>query len=95
VRVAANKKGAEYGDHLLGVNLMRHAFHPDKGPLSNKALVKSEREAEQHLFAAAIGHAKNPGSHRDMAMRPDEAARLVVFASHLLDIVEHRSTQGA
>ena len=44
-----------------------------------------------HLFAAAIGHAKNPTSHRDVAMTALEAARLIVFASHLFEIVERRS----
>jgi hypothetical protein len=90
VRKAANAKGASYADDLVGITLMRKAFHPDVGPLRNTALVAAEREAEMHLFAGAIGHAKNPASHRDVVLSPEEAARLVVFASHLLDIVEQR-----
>jgi len=31
------------------------------------------------LFAAAIGHAKHPTSHRDVAMTALEAARLIVL----------------
>jgi hypothetical protein len=88
VRKAANAKGAGYADSEIGTPLMRKAFHPDTGPLSNKALVPAEREAEMHLFAAAIGHAKNPASHRDFAISAPEAARLIVFASHLFSIVE-------
>ena len=62
---------------------MRKAFHPDTGPLTDKALVAAEREAEMHLFAAAIGH-------RTVPMTALEAARLIVFASHLIDIIERR-----
>jgi hypothetical protein len=91
VRNTANAKGAGYSDSEVGTPLMRKAFHPDTGPLSDKALVPEEREAEMHLFAAAIGHAKNPTSHRDVAMTALEAARLFVFASHLFDIVERRA----
>ena len=91
VRNTANAKGAGYADSEVGTPLMRKAFHPDTGPLADKALVAAEREAEMHLFAAAIGHAKNPTSHRDVAMTAPEAARLIVFASHLFDIVERRA----
>lgn len=70
---------------------MRTAFDSNTGPLSDKALVVGERESEAHLFAGAIGHAKNPPSHRDVNLTRQEAARLIVFASHLLSIVEQRS----
>jgi uncharacterized protein (TIGR02391 family) len=91
VRKTANAKGAGYPDDLVGVSLMRKAFHPNDGPLRDENLVSGEREAEAHLFGGAIGHAKNPGSHRDVTLAPQEAARLVVFASHLLSIVERRA----
>lgn len=90
VRQTANAKGAGYADSEVGTTLMRKAFHPETGPLADKTLVVAEREAEMHLFAAAIGHAKNPTSHRDVAITALEAARLIVFASHLFDIVERR-----
>jgi uncharacterized protein (TIGR02391 family) len=91
VRKAANRKGADYPDDVLGINLMRKAFHPDTGPLSDMSRVAGEREAEMHLFCGAIGHAKNPASHRDVEPTPQQAARLIVFASHLLSIVEQRA----
>jgi Protein of unknown function (Hypoth_ymh) len=91
VRTAANGKGAGYPDDLVGTTLMRKAFHPDSGPLTDVSLVMSEREAEMHLFSGAIGHGKNPPSHRDVEPAPQEAARLIVFASHLLSIVDRRS----
>jgi hypothetical protein len=91
VRKAANAKGAGYPDSDVGTTLMRKAFHPDTGPLADKSLVPAEREAEMHLFSGSIGHAKNPTSHRTVAMTAPTAARLIVFASHLIDIVEQRA----
>lgn len=90
VRGAANAKGAGYKDSEVGTTLMRKAFHPESGPLTNSELVVGEREAEMALFAGAIGHAKNPTSHRDVSMSAPEAARLIVFASHLYGLVEQR-----
>lgn len=90
VRNAANEKGAGYKDSEVGTSLMRKAFHPEGGPLTNPELVVSEREAEMSLFAGAIGHAKNPTSHRDIEIAAPDAARLIVFASHLFCLVEQR-----
>jgi hypothetical protein len=74
---------------------MRTAFHPETGPLSDMTLVTAERDSEMQLFAAASGHAKNPPSHRDVNLTRLEAARLIVFASHLLAIVEQRASASA
>jgi hypothetical protein len=70
---------------------MRKAFHSETGPLSDLNAIKSERDAVGHLFAGAIGHAKNPTSHRNVSNTVEEAARLIVFASYLLGAVEERS----
>jgi uncharacterized protein (TIGR02391 family) len=95
VRHAANAKGAGYPDDLVGVPLMRKGFHIDTGPLTDKELVPAEREAMQALFAGAIGHAKNPNGHRDVAVKAETAARLIIFASHLLDLVDERTAVPA
>ena len=87
----AVRKAATYSDSLVGRELMQKAFHPENGPLRSKTLMSSEREAEMFLFSGAIGHAKNPASHRDVNLTREQAARLIVFASHLLEIVEQRS----
>ena len=79
----AVRKAAGYQEGELGVPLMRKAFHPDTGPLTDKTVVVAEREAMASLFAGAIGAAKNPASHRDVEMSRIEAARLIVFASYL------------
>ena len=90
IRKAANAKGAGYADSEVGTSLVRKAFHPDAGPLRDPNLIPAEREAEMHLFSGAIGHAKNPGSHRAIAVTAQEAARLIIFASYLFDLAERR-----
>ena len=70
---------------------MRNAFHPLTGPLTDMSAVTAEREAIMHLFSGAIGHAKNPTSHRHVVIAAAEGARLIIFASHLLDIAEARA----
>lgn len=89
VEVAVRKAGG-YPNDLVGTALMQKAFHPETGPLRDKWAVAAERQAEMFLFAGAMGHAKNPPSHRDVAMDRVQAVRLIAFASHLLHIVEIR-----
>jgi uncharacterized protein (TIGR02391 family) len=87
----AVRTACHYPDDLVGRALMQKAFAVSDGPLRNEDLVPAEREAEVFLFAGAIGHAKNPTSHRTVRLSREEAARLIVFASHLLAIVEERA----
>lgn len=78
-----------HGDY--GVDLMRAAFHPDTGPLTNQKSVKAEREALSHLFAGAVGAYKNPVSHRGGVLSElQDAQDQVALASHLLRIVDAR-----
>ena len=76
---------------LIGVDLMRKAFHAHDGPLTDLAAPKAEREALAHLFAGAIGSYKNPHSHRNVTIEAQEASEMIILASHLLRIVEQRA----
>jgi uncharacterized protein (TIGR02391 family) len=90
VREAANAKGGKYTDNDLGADLMRRAFHPQTGQLTDMNAVVPERESIAHLFHGAIGHAKNPASHRNVVHTAADAARLIVFAGYLLELVQSR-----
>jgi len=85
VRNAGNFQSEDYG-----VPLMRKAFDPETGPLSDKSLPKSEREALSHLFSGAIGSYKNPHSHRSVEINSEEAVEMINLASHLLNIVDSK-----
>lgn len=88
VRDASESSNTDYG-----IKLMRKAFHPDNGALTNQNQPKAEREATQHLFAGAIGLYKNPPSHRNISVTAEEAVEMIMFASHLLRIVDSHSSQ--
>lgn len=75
----------EYTNNDLGVDLMRKAFHPEMGKLTNTYATKAEKENMMHLFSGAIGLFKNPVSHRDVAgISPEFAADVIHFSNLLL-----------
>jgi len=87
VEVAVRKTGG-YTETDYGTDLMSKAFHEDNGDLTDKSQQKAERRARYFLFAGAIGSYKNPGSHREVEITAEEAAEVIIFASHLLRIVD-------
>jgi len=89
VEVAVRAAG-EYADTDLGVGLMRKAYHPETGPLTDMTAPTAEREARFYLFVGAIGAFKNPPSHRRVDHQAEETAALLMFASLLLRIVDDR-----
>ena len=72
----------------VGVKLIRKAFHPENGPLTDYDLPMAEREAFCNYIAGAFGYYKNPCSHRDVEMDFISAFERIVIASDLLKVIE-------
>lgn len=88
VEVRVRKK-AGLSDDLIGINLMREAFHPERGKLTDMEILPAERQSISDLFAGSIGSFKNPSSHREVKLNnPSEAAEIILFANYLLRLVD-------
>ena len=88
----AVRDAAGLGNNLVGVNVMREAFKPQTGPLSDTTTEGGEQVATMELFAGAIGAFKNPNSHRAVDYDdPEEVAEIIQLADLLLKIVRRRT----
>lgn len=72
-----------------GMRLIRKAFHPESGPLTDTKLPKAERESFSNYIAGAFGFYKNPCSHRDVELNFQTAFDRIVVASDLLKTIEN------
>jgi uncharacterized protein (TIGR02391 family) len=89
---------AKLPNDLIGVALMRQAFNPTSGPLTDASHEGGERQARSDLFSGAIGSFKNPTSHRPVTYTdPTEASEVVLLADLLMRILDslERSTPNS
>jgi len=82
------RRKAKLSNSFYGVDLIKEAFRPQDGLLTDKKAVPSERNALFNLFMGSIGYFKNPPSHRDINPdSPGEAVEIIFFANYLLRLV--------
>jgi uncharacterized protein (TIGR02391 family) len=88
----AVRTAAGLGTEFIGVKLMRTAFAPEGGQLTDMTAEGGERVGRMELLAGAIASYKNPHSHRDVNLDdPYEALEIIFLANHLLRIVDGRA----
>ena len=87
VEVAVRKAGG-YEENDRGTDLMRKAFNVDTGNLTDQSRLPAVKQAMSDFLAGAIGLYKNPSSHHEVEFAPEEAAEIIIIASHLLRIVD-------
>ena len=90
--IIREKAGLSNEDH--GVKLIRKAFHPETGTLTDKSLPFSERESMANYIAGAYGVHRNPSSHRKVKLTFVEAFERIVVASNILNMIEARFSQS-
>jgi uncharacterized protein (TIGR02391 family) len=86
----AVREAASLPQKQVGTKLMQTAFGQG-GSLRDPDADTAEEDGLMHLFIGAMGSYKNPHSHRNVAMEDaSEAIEIVMFASHLLRIIDAR-----
>jgi len=85
-----------YDPKDFGEPLMKKAFDPDTGPMGDRDTSKpvKERAGLQTLFIGAMNAYRNPVSHRTPMLELEEAKDQLLLASHLLRIVDARSSKS-
>jgi uncharacterized protein (TIGR02391 family) len=73
----------------IGIKLIRKAFNPETGDLTNYELPIPEREAFANYIAGAFGYYKNSCSHRNIKLDFISTFDRIAVTSDLLKIIEN------
>lgn len=73
---------------IFGERLLKKAFNPDDGILTNHKLPKPERSALLNYITGAFSFYRNSSSHRDIELDFVAAFDRIAVASDLLKIIE-------
>jgi uncharacterized protein (TIGR02391 family) len=80
---------AGFGDEMIGVDLMTHAFRLTGGPLTDPAAVRGEQVGVMNFFQGAYAVLRNPAGHREVNYDDvTEASEAVATASLLMRILD-------
>ncbi len=93
VEVAVRNAG-EYTEEDCDVELMEKAFHPENGKLTLATQTEGEKQATLALFTGAMGLYKEPSCHRNLGISAEKASEAIIFASHLLKIVDFKISES-
>lgn len=73
---------------MFGEHLLKKAFNPDEGVLTNYKLPKSERFAFLNYITGAFSFYRNSSTHRDIELDFVSAFDRIAVASDLLKAIE-------
>ena len=90
VEIAVREAAGYERKETYGTRLMREAFGKNGLLKDTEQFGDEEPDVRSDLFAGAIACYKNPGSHQNVLITAEEAAEVIIFASHLLRIVDSR-----
>ena len=87
----AVRDAAGFGHEKYGRVMMREAFAPSTGPLTDRTALVPEQESMAELFAGVVGLYKNASSHRTGTINdPVTASEIIMLGSHLLKLIDAR-----
>jgi uncharacterized protein (TIGR02391 family) len=82
------RRAGGFGKEIYGEELMRRAFDPDKGPLHNPSLLRSEQKGMADLYAGAMAFLRNPAGHRSTAADALYTASVIRLGDLLMRLIE-------
>jgi uncharacterized protein (TIGR02391 family) len=88
VREAGKYPAEMIGEQLMGSASQSAENNRPAGPLTDQNLPISEQKSMAKLFAGAMGLYRNSTGHRYVPTKAEEAAEVILMASHLLRIVD-------